>query len=98
MAVNEQPQTALDELVVDDPELEKALEKREAAKAARRTASKAFDEADVVARASLGELEAQLGEGPVRVGRFVLELRESAPKAVSFETEAKTRIAIRTST
>ena len=94
-AARPEPQTAIDELVVDDDLLEQALEGRERAKDAARKARKTFESTDEQARTHVSRLERELGEGPVRVGRFVLELKTAPARAVSFETDPKERIAIR---
>jgi hypothetical protein len=88
-----QPQLALDEEVVDDELLEQALEKRERAKNYAAAARKKFAEADETAKGHLGRHE--LGEKPLRVGRFVIVARELEGRAVSFETSPSRRVSIR---
>lgn len=94
MAVVTQPQTALDERVVEDAELEAALEEREQAKAARAKAAKTFESKDEAARVLADKLD-DLFDGPVRVGRFVLVERKTTARSVAFDVEAKTRLSIR---
>jgi hypothetical protein len=92
MAVATQPQIAIDEHVVESPELEAALEAREVAKAAALEARKAFKETDDLARGLIAALE--LDERPARVGRFRLTLRKVAGRAVAFDTDPTTRLTI----
>jgi len=95
MAARPEPQTALDEVVVDDANIEAALEQRERAKGVASNSRKAYENADAQARGFLQALERQLGEGPVRVGRFVVELKRREARAVAFETDASSRVSIR---
>jgi hypothetical protein len=92
MAVAAQPQIAIDEAVVESPELEQALEAREAAKATAADARAAFKTADESARGLIAALE--LGEAPVRVGRFRLVVRKVAARSVAFDTDPTTRLTI----
>jgi len=92
MAVAAQPQIAIDERVVESPELEAALEAREVAKAAAGEARAALKAAHDKAVGLIGELE--LGEAPVRVGRFRLTVRKVEARSVAFDTEPTTRLTI----
>lgn len=93
MAVVEFPQVAIGEQIVEDADLEKALEDRQAAKERAGAAGKAYREADGVARGKLGELVE--GDVPVRVGRFVVYKSDVAARSVSFETDPTSRLNIR---
>lgn len=92
MALRAVPQMAIDEAVVEDAKLEAALESRQRSKQEASDARAEFSKADEHAKSLLGQLE--LGEGPVRIGRFRIEQKTTPARSVSFDTEAKTRIAI----
>jgi hypothetical protein len=92
MAVAAQPQIAIEEHIVESPELEAALEAREVAKAAASEARAAFKTADDTARGLIGALE--LGETPARVGRFRIVVRKVDGRSVAFDTEPTTRLTI----
>ena len=92
MAVQDRPQTAMDERVIESAELEAALEAREAAKVKAREARSTFAEADESARGLIGALG--LGEQPARVGRFRLVVRKVAARSVAFDTEPTSRVTI----
>lgn len=87
------PQLAIDERVIEDAELEDALERREKAKAKAAAARKAFATVQDEAKGLLGRHE--LGEAPVRVGRFVVTARALPARSVAFDTDPSTRISIR---
>jgi hypothetical protein len=93
MTTTAKPQLSLDETIVEDAELEAALEARERAKQKAATARKAFQDADESARGRIRELE--VGADPVRVGRFVILERPVAARSVSFEAGATARLTIR---
>lgn len=93
MGVTTQLQIALGETIVEDADLETALERREKAKEASNKARKTFTDADDEAKLRIRELE--LGDTPARVGRFVVSLRDVAGRSVAFETEPSTRVSIR---
>lgn len=86
-------QLGIDETVIEDGELETALEAREAAKLDLGDVRKVYDSAH---KRAMGEIEKQeLPEGKVlRAGRFRIERKEVRPRAVRFETGASTRIYI----
>lgn len=92
--MNAQPQTSIYEKLVEDPELESLLEKRQTAKEQAAAVRKKYTDADVAAKESLGWLELGI-DAVVRVGRFAITMRKTAPKSVSFETAAGERLAIR---
>jgi hypothetical protein len=92
MAVQERPQTSIDERLIESAELEAALEEREVAKDAARAARATFKSADESARELVKALE--LGETPARVGRFRLVVRKVAARSVAFDTDPTTRVTI----
>lgn len=95
MSVAERAQLALEEVVVDDPDLEAALEARQAAREKALAARKAFEGADEGARA-VAQVQLDAAEGlPVRCGRFVLAERETPGRDVAFVVDPKTRVSIR---
>lgn len=78
---------------VDDGALEAALDTREKAKAKRAAAQKTFKEEDDKVKARLSEFE--LADGEVaRVGKYRIEKKAIAGRAVSFETGPSTRLHI----
>lgn len=94
MAVTEHPQTAIDEKLIANDELEKALEARENAKAQASAVAKRYRDLDSAAKVMLEEF--QLADGEVaRCGRFRIHKARVAPRSVSFETAATSRLRIR---
>jgi hypothetical protein len=89
------PQIALDEQVIDDPELEKTLEDRELAKGAAGEARKKLETVDEIAKGKIGELKLRNGKA-VRIGRFRVAQTPVAARSVSFETKASSRLKITT--
>ena len=88
-------QLGLDEKVIEDPELEDALNVRDDRKAAARDARKAYKEADEAASALIAGQE--LPEGmTIRVGRFRIERRFYEGREVAFSTDGKSRVRIST--
>jgi hypothetical protein len=96
VSATENPQTSIYEKVVEDPALEKALKLRQAAKVDRQEANRAFNEADgKIAGLVDANPELELGEdASVRVGDFVLTLKRSEVKDVSFTRGGGTRLQI----
>jgi hypothetical protein len=94
--MSEQAQTSIYEKQIEDGALEKALDRRQAAKEARRDANRAFTEADgVVAGLIEANPELELGEdAPVRVGNYVLTLTRSEERDVSFKRGGGSRLQI----
>ncbi len=90
-----QPQVSIYESVLDEPAIEKALEERAKLAAKKSVAVSAYDEKDEEAKGLLAALD--LGDGaPVRIGRFVIERKTTAPTPVSFERKAGSRFSIKT--
>jgi hypothetical protein len=94
MAVAEDPQTALDERVLENTsDLEAALDKREQKKVARRAVNKDFREADAAVKALLEPFG--LGDAEVvRVGKYRIEKRMVPGGARAFETSDAVRLII----
>lgn len=87
-------QTAFDEQVIEDADVEAALEEREKRKHSLDAVRKVYDGADEAARIEIAKLELPEG-GVARVGRFRIS-RESVPAGHrEFDTKASTRIRIR---
>jgi hypothetical protein len=93
MAVSQKEQLGIDERVLDDPELERALEEREKAKAGKNEAARTFNTKDEVVKNRLEELDIEVDE-PVRIGRYVCSRTKVAAKSVAFDTAETTRLAI----
>jgi hypothetical protein len=94
-SVKPQGQLGFDEELVEDDELEQALEHRLQKKVAADQARKAYDEADERAKAKLENLEVDLDDdNAIRVGRFRITRRSTSARSVSFETKPSTRIRI----
>lgn len=94
MAVAAESQTNIYEVVIEDDEVEAALEKRQKAKESASAVNKRYREADAEAKALVNRLDLGV-DAPVRVGRFVVSLRSTKSRSVSFETAAGERLTIR---
>lgn len=92
MPVTSQPQTSLYETTIEDVELERLLEAREAKREARTAAQGEFKEADEAAKGRLSALD--IADAPVRVGRFVVSRRSVKAREVSFSTSPTSRLVI----
>lgn len=86
-------QLALDEKVVDIPELVEALEARQEAKADAGDARKVLKAANERANAEIEKLELP-EDTAIRAGRFRITRRAVASRQVSFETDPTTRVTI----
>lgn len=87
------PQTGFDEEVIDDPDVESALEQREKHKASMAVVRKMYDGAHEAAVAEIAKLELPEG-GAARVGRFRITRSAIPARSVSFEAKATSRIRI----
>jgi hypothetical protein len=87
------PQTSLYETTIESPELELALEDRATKKAAAAAARKKADGAHEVVVELVAKLD--LADAPVRIGGYVVQLKATNPRSVSFETAAGTRLSIK---
>lgn len=94
LAAVEEPQTSLEEKVVESSELESLLESREQARVKRADAQAAFKTCDEVVKSKLADL-AELDDGvTVRVGRYRITQRAIEGRVVSFETSPSSRVTI----
>jgi hypothetical protein len=90
----DQAQTALDERVIEDAELEKLLGDRQLAHGTKSEATSKFNSLDRLAKDKLEALGVEVEE-PVRVGRFRVERRPVASRSVNFETAPTSRLNIK---
>jgi hypothetical protein len=89
-------QLGMDEKIVDDKELEAALEQRENDRADVLVARQSLTMSDTKARALIDKLGMEEGDA-VRVGRFRITKQLVPAHEVTFEAEESERIRIRTS-
>lgn len=87
------PQLGFDEQVIEDEEIEQALEDREKRKASLSAVRKVYEGAHEAAIAEITKLELPEG-GAARVGRFRITKAAIPARAVSFETKASSRVRI----
>lgn len=93
MSATESAQTTLYEKEIEDPELEKALDQRQALRDKRKDLNTKIRDAEGAVSTKIEELE--LGEeAPVRVGRYLIALRRTEPKDVQFTRGGGTRLQI----
>lgn len=95
MATTPQAQTALDERLVEDKDLEKLLEDRERAKGAAGEARRKYSTLDDLAKEKVEDL-ALVDDETVRIGRFRISQVSVAGRSVSFETTPTSRLKIKT--
>lgn len=93
MGTKATPQTALDERLIEDDTLEKALEDREQAKGAAGEARAKFTTMDDLVKGKVEELGLD-EEETVRCGRFRISKSMVAGKSVSFETDPSARVTV----
>ena len=86
-------QLAFDEQVINDPTIEAALEKRQAAKVDLADVRAEYTKAHDAAMGKVAELELPEG-GAARVGRFRVTRTAVAARSVSFEAAATSRVRI----
>lgn len=86
-------QTAMDETAIEDPTLEQMLEDRETKREAKADATRAYKEAHELVVGAIAERD-ELGDDPIRVGRFRLERKVNPGRTVHFESAGSTRILI----
>lgn len=95
MAVETRGQLAIDETLVEDDELEAALERRQTARDDHGETRRAFEEAHAAAEAALKAKFGELEDDQVyRVGRFRIEKKITPARTVSFVTDSKERLSI----
>lgn len=93
MATKAEGQLGMDERIVEDPEVEAALERRQTAKDQASAVRARYEEANVAAAAAIDGLNLAEGE-VVRIGRFRVSRNSVPARSVAFETEATTRVSI----
>ena len=86
-------QLAMDEQVIDDADVEAALEEREKKKASLQAVRKIYDGAHEAAVAEIAKLELPEG-GAARVGRFRITRAAIPARSVTFDTKASSRLRI----
>lgn len=86
-------QLAFDEQVIEDADVEAALEEREKRKESLSAVRAVYDEAHEKATAEIGKLELPVG-GAARVGRFRITRQALKARAVTFETKESSRLRI----
>lgn len=91
--IRDDSQLALDERVLDEPDLEKLLERRLRAADDVAELRKTYKEADAAAKDRLATLGLNDGDA-VRLGRFRITKSAVASRAVSFETAPTSRLTI----
>lgn len=85
------PQDGLFDKEIEDGDLIAALERREEARAAKLSATKAFKVEDDNAKAELVNHDIQVGD-VVRAGRFRIKKTAVAPRSVAFDTSGSERL------
>lgn len=90
--MNAQPQTTIYETTIDNAKLEELLENRQGLKAKKSDATKKFKEANDDVKAMVRTLD--LGDAPVRCGRFVITEKAIEEKHVEFDRSAGSRLQI----
>lgn len=88
-----QEQIGLEDKFIEDPDVVQVLEEREELKAAKKKATKEYNDKHAAAKDRIEKLAIPIG-GAVRVGRFRLERTPVAGRSVSFEIAETTRVAI----
>lgn len=93
MNAQEQPQTALDEKVIESPKLLEALDNREQLRVDKAEAVKLYKEGDEKVRAAL-EVQSLADGQAIRVGGYRITKRSVPSRSVAFDTDASSRITI----
>ena len=83
------PQIHMDDKIVEDAELERLLEERQALK----ESVSSYRKADQAAKDKIRSMETQT---PYRVGRFIISKQAVPAKSVAFETTEGSRFTIKT--
>lgn len=89
------PQMGLDETGLDDPtgEIARLLDDRESAMEILKPYNDEYKGLDKQVKAKIAQLE--LSEGTYRCGEFIITVKTSEPREVSFERASSTTIRIR---
>lgn len=82
------PQISMDDTILENPELEDLLEKRQALK----ESVASFRKADKAAKDAIRSIDTPT---PYRVGRFIISKKDVPAKSVAFETADGLRITIK---
>jgi len=82
-------QISMEDTIIQNPEIEELLEKRQQLKAG----VAAYRETDKEAKEKLATLTQK---PPFRIGRFIISISEHPPRTVSFEAEASSSLLIKT--
>lgn len=90
---NVDAQDGLFDQVIENGELEEALEAREKVKASRAALNLKFKEADEKAKGIIATLDVEVDQ-VVRVGRFRITRTEVEGRSVAFETDPSERLTI----
>jgi len=93
MAAKVDIQLAIDERSVEDPDLERLLDVRTAARDRLAQVRSEARKADDAARSRIEALDIEI-DAAVRVGRYRITRKSVAARAVSFETSPSDRIVI----
>ena len=93
MALRAVPQLGFDETVVEDNDLEEALEERDRLRILSGEHRKAFSEANEAANVEIAKQELPDGKA-IRVGRFRVTRSAVSARSVAFEAKATTRVRI----
>jgi hypothetical protein len=94
VSVSADPQTSIYETEIEDENVERLLEARDKAKASARAVNKKARDADSAAKAALEALD--LGhDATVRIGRFLVTLKKTESRSVSFDTAPGERWSIK---
>lgn len=91
--VGPDPQMEINEKQVENPDLEAALEAREAAREKRLSAQSDFKAQDTVVKGHLSTFQLAVGE-VARVGRFKIKKTMRRGTSVSFETAPREQLSI----
>lgn len=92
MSTTTQPQTSIYETTIDDAALEQLLEQRQTLKDKRADANRKYKETTDLVKLKITELD--LGDAPVRVGRFVISEKTIEARSVQFDVDASSRLQI----
>jgi len=95
MPVKSQDQITIDDQIIENPQLEEALEEREKRKASKTAVTAKFKEADDHAKDLINGLGLEEND-IVRVGRFRITRTAVEGRSVAFDTEPTERLKIST--
>lgn len=93
MAVTNDPQHSIYETTIENDTLATALDERAELRQTKLEATKAFNDADKSVKQQIDALDLGVG-APVRIGNYVVSVKETKGRSVAFETEPSTKIQI----